>query len=286
MVAAGEDAGHRPRGIAAQAVGDQPFARQQRIGRRAIGLDHVIRRTSWDNSGRHHGLLLGKRHAVRPCAPQIFAGTPLDAPYPHHEHGQGGELPVGRGSDVRRRRAVSRVGAAPTSRRSRARGRPGRRNHGQADGGRAQVLRRRSCARPGRARGIAFDWTAARRSIPIRRRDISPRARTALPRSSDPHAVRLDRRGLVRGVPPGSGHLRDAHRHLHAGRNLGGGGRATARAGRAWGSRCWRSCRSPISRAVRVGIRRRLPLRAHAPLWHAGRLPALRRSGPRAAGSA
>ena len=53
----------------------------------------------------------------------------------------------------------------------------------------------------------------------------------------DPADFRLDRRGLARRRPRRPGRLRDAHRHLHPGRDVGGGGARAAASWRSSGSR-------------------------------------------------
>ncbi len=121
-------------------------------------------------------------------------------------------------------------------------------------------------------------WTAAI-AVPIRCRDSSPTARTARRRSS----TRRRSGGpteLARHSARRAGALRAARRHLHAGRHLGGRGGAAAGARRPRHHRHRDDAGRRIRRALRLGLRRRQPLRADAALRHAGRSARASSIGP------
>ena len=121
----------------------------------------------------------------------------------------------------------------------------------------------------------------------IPRRAFSPTVRTARPRIVDPLAFAwtdADWRGVHARRP---GALRDARRHVHARGHVG--------ARRPSSSPRWRASRHHrdrddagrrVRRALRLGLRRRRPLRADAPLRHAGRSARVRRSRARRSASA
>ena len=100
------------------------------------------------------------------------------------------------------------------------------RNHGAARAGRRRLLQRPASNGRAPATATGSGWTASA-CDPTRARASSRRARTGL-QIVDPDRVRLDRRRWRGRRPRRAGDLRDARRHLHAGRHLGGGRRATA----------------------------------------------------------
>ena len=178
-------------------------------------------------------------------------------------------LPIG-AELGRRPRAHFRVWAPRVGPR-RGRARPGRSTalEPEGDGYFSGDVRRRAPAT-----GTASGSTTTRSCIPIRRRAFSPTARTARRRSSIRRAFRWTDTAW-RGVPlRGPGHLRDARRHLHAARGRGPPPRASCRElarPRHHGDRGDAGRRVP--RTLRLGLRRRRPVRADAPLRHARRLP-------------
>ena len=191
-------------------------------------------------------------------------------------------LTVGAELQKRRRRARSGLGARVQAHGS---GDPRARGGGEraADGprGRRALQRDRSRrARLAAATGSASTADAACGPIPARAG--SPMARTSLPPTSiPPRSAGPMRRGRADADRPGD--LRDARRHLHAGGHVGGGGRAARRNWRGIGITVDRDdADRRVSRPLRLGLRRRRPLRAGARLRHARRPAGVRRSRARA----
>ena len=134
-----------------------------------------------------------------------------------------------------------------------------------------------------------------RRPLPLpprRRRRAVPGPGLALPARRParplpghrPGRLPVDRPRLARHGAGGPGALRDAHRHLHPGGDLGGGGPRAAGPGGPRHHRAGGHAGGRVPRPVRLGLRRRRPVRPHAPLRHARRLPPLRGPRPRASG--
>ena len=98
----------------------------------------------------------------------------------------------------------------------------------------------------------------------------------------DPHAFAWTDDAWKGVTHRGPGALRDACRHVHAGRHLGGGGREAALPEGPRRHRGQHDAGQRVPGPLRLGLRRRRPLRPHPPLRHAGRPPALRRPRPRA----
>ena len=92
--------------------------------------------------------------------------------------------------------------------------------------------------------------------------------------------VHLGRRRLARRVDRRASVLRNACRHVHARRNLGGGDAPIAGTGRAGNHRRGVDAGRGISGAIRLELRRRESVCPHASLRHAGRFSPLRRRGP------
>ena len=88
---------------------------------------------------------------------------------------------------------------------------------------------------PARARGIGFELIKPRIFIPIRRRDFNRMARTApaLYSTSGTAFNWSDADCGARREIEGPDHLRNARRHVHAGRNLAGGGGTNCPSSRA-----------------------------------------------------
>ena len=94
--------------------------------------------------------------------------------------------------------------------------------------------------------------------------------------------VRLDGQGLARRVAQGTGRLRAARRRVHARGHARGRRRAVERAGRSGCDVRRADAGGGVSRALRLGLRRRLPLRADAALRRARRPAPLRQRSTRA----
>ena len=118
---------------------------------------------------------------------------------------------------------------------------------------------------------------------PIRRRGFSRMARSVRRRSSIPARYQWSDGVAWRGVSRGQVRLRDARRHVYSRRHVARGDGAAARALARLGiTRHRDDAGRRVPGAVRMGLRRRVPLRADASLRDARRFPGVRRPRARA----
>ena len=130
------------------------------------------------------------------------------------------------------------------------------------------------------ARVIAIDWTAQTEASPIRRRAISPKARTAPSEVVDPGGIFVDGPGVARCRTRRAGDLRDARGDLHARGHVARPPRASCPTSPTRRDRDRDDAGRRFRRHVRLGIRRRGSLRADAPLRHARRSARTSSNGP------
>ena len=135
-----------------------------------------------------------------------------------------------------------------------------------------------------RRRRHALQVQTGRQRLPVPRHGVAlpagGTARAVAGRGS--HALHVDRRQLARLHARRPGDLRDAHRHLHAGRHVARRGRSTGSAARHRHHAAGDHADRGIPREIRLGLRRRRLVRADAALWRAGRCARVRGSGARA----
>ena len=173
----------------------------------------------------------------------------------------------GRSRGHGRRRRVPRLGAEAPARRGRA-------SRAAASmplaGASRTATSAASCPEPRPAPATASVSTATRRSIPIPPRASSPTARTARRRSSiRPRSAGRDAAGAASTLDG------QVIYEMHVGtftprRHLGGGGRASCRGCTDLGvTRDRDDAGRRVPGRVRLGLRRRRPVRADAPLRHA-----------------
>ena len=135
---------------------------------------------------------------------------------------------------------------------------------------------------PARALRYRYGSTARDSAIRTRPRASSRTGRTG-PRRWSIRRASAGRTATGRRGARRAGDLRDARRHVHAAKARGPPATGTAaRLGTSGVTVHRDDARHRVPGPLRLGLRRRRPLRADAPLRHARRLAPLRRRGPRA----